>query len=172
MNNFKEELEKAQKYHSFDNQQISSYMYQTFGVIILSLIFYKYVILYFYPDLPKDFLAIFLIFSCVLFCFYVQKKLNTQEKKQKSIQFEDINLFEFLQKYVSENKSNLPHQNIENFNLYTCQLYLAITGNIMKDKLQRLQNNEELNHFYEQVENKTFQMKSYSILLQINSFKR
>lgn len=172
MNNFQNELEKAQKYHSFGNQHISVYMYQTFGIIILSMIFYKYVIGYFFPDLPKDFFSAFLIVSCGAFCFYIQKQLKKQDKEQKSISFENVNLFEFLQQYVQEKSSKVPNHDAEKLSQYTSQLYLAITGSIMKDKIKYSQQTEELNNFYEQVENKTLQMKSHTILRHINALQQ
>lgn len=171
MINFKNELEKAHKYNNLDNQNISVYMYQTFGIILLNLLFYKYVIGHFFPTISKDFLSLSVIISCMLFCFHIQRKFKKIDKAQKSIIFENVNLFEFLKAYFHKNSLNLVDKNDENMELYVSQLYLAITGIIMKEKIMT-EKQEDLNAFYKNVENKTVQMKSYSILRYINSFKK
>lgn len=169
MQNFKQEMEKIERYKSLDTFNISVFVYQLFGMMILSMIFFKYGISVVFNNISKehynDFLMLTMFIFVLPFGWFKTRKIKVDVKKQDAIKFENVNVYQFIVEYLKTNERTLysgEHSEI---------IYKIITGKILENIVRIPIDVDTLNISQKSVENKTVEYSSLKVLKYLESLK-
>lgn len=169
MNNFSQEYKKYQEYSELNPLDISMFIYRLFFVIVISSLFYKFVVAKIFTELAqsnKDLFIFNMFVFLVLFIIYEQRKIYKIEQKKKSYVFETVNVYQFLTDYLNNEASE--EWTTEHLDMF----YQIVCSKHLENKLHLKENQEELKHLQtlqESIQNRTICLPSLSIMNYLSS---